>query len=194
MTIRKRTPPLPLWERGPGGEGAQPFKHVVLVGLSGTGKSTAGRLLAARLGRTFLDTDDLIVERAGRSIPEIFARDGEPAFRALEREAVRLAVDGPPAVIATGGGAPVNEANRRALWDGSFVVWLHASVDTLVGRLGQSGHGRPLLAAAGPAARLSELLAQREPIYATAHARLDADTLTAAEIVEHIVAMLESRD
>ena len=151
------------------------FRHIVLIGLSGSGKSTVGRQLAVVLGRPFVDTDELITAAAGRPIPQIFAEQGEPAFRALEREAVQRAVSGPPAVIATGGGAPVDETNRRALWQGNAVVWLDAPVDVLALRLGGAGAGRPLLAdPRGPAARLAALHAARRPVYAEAHVRIDA--------------------
>src|SRR3954453_8984108 len=115
--------------------GSRP-KHVVLVGLSGSGKSTVGPLLAQRLGRPFVDTDALIEAEAGKPIPSIFVELGEPAFREIERLAVTRATSGPPAVIATGGGAPVPAQNRALLWRDNLVVWLDARVETLVGRLG----------------------------------------------------------
>ncbi|HET7770058.1 MAG TPA: shikimate kinase [Chloroflexota bacterium] len=150
------------------------MKHVVLVGLSGSGKSTIGRLLADRLGRPFVDTDDLIVQRAGMPIPQLFAERGEPQFRALEREAVAAALDGPAAVIATGGGAPVDENNRRVLWDGNLVVWLDAPVGALARRVGSAGDGRPLLAG-GAAERLAALHVARQPVYSQAHLRVQTD-------------------
>lgn len=161
-------------------------RHIVLVGLSGSGKSTVGVLLATHLRLPFVDTDDLIVQDAGMPIPRIFAEQGEPSFREIERRAVRAALSGPVAVIATGGGAPVDPDNRRALWDGNLVVWLDAPVDVLAARLGETGAGRPLLAAGGPAARLAELRHQREPIYAAAHLRLDTTTISPADAVSAI--------
>jgi shikimate kinase len=149
---------------------ADRFKHVVLVGLSGSGKSTVGRLLAARLGRPFVDTDDLIVAEAGRPIAEIFAQQGEATFRDHER-------------------------NRALLWEGNAVVWLDAPVEVLAERLGAAGAGRPLLAqgpgAGGPAARLAALRAVREAIYATAHARVDTTCLTPRQAVDGIMRLLE---
>jgi shikimate kinase len=171
---------------------ASALRHVVLVGLSGSGKSTIGRLLARRLGRAFVDTDDLIVERAGKPIPAVFAQDGEAEFRRIEREAVAAALERPPAVIATGGGAPVDEGNRRALWDGNLVVWLDAPVEVLVSRVGEAGTGRPLLAD-GPAARLAALRAAREAIYATAHLRVDTAALDTAAAADAILRALEDR-
>ncbi len=169
-----------------------PFRHVVLVGLSGSGKTTVGRQLAAVLGRPFVDTDELITAAAGRPIPQIFAEQGEPAFRALEREAVQRALSGPPAVIATGGGAPVDEANRCGHWRGNAVVWLDAPVDVLAARLGAAGAGRPLLAdPRGPAARLAALHAARAPVYAGAHLRVDA-AVPPAQVVATIVDALRA--
>lgn len=182
---------------GPGGAGgdATPAetagRHVVLVGLSGSGKTTVGRLLAARLGRRFLDTDDLIGSLTGRTIPEFFAAAGEEAFRDVERQAVAQAVAAPPAVIATGGGAPVDATNRELLWRENLVVWLDAPVATLVGRLGESGSGRPLLTG-DVAERLHGLAAARQGVYAMAHLRLDTAQLPADAVAGAILTFLST--
>jgi shikimate kinase len=168
-------------------------RHVVLVGLSGSGKSTVGRLLAARLGRAFVDTDDLVVALAGCSIPDLFAREGEVAFRAVERRAVAGAVGGPPAVIATGGGAPTDATNRAALWRGNLVVWLDAPVEALAARVGAAGTGRPLLAG-GAAERLVGLAEARRPVYASAHLRLETDGRPPEAVAAEIVAALGGTD
>jgi len=159
--------------------------HIVLVGLSGSGKSTIGRRLAARLGRAFVDTDDLIVARAGKPIPRVFAEDGEQVFRAIERDAVAEAVGREASVIATGGGAPMDQQNRMALWDRTYVVWLDAAVETLVRRVGRGGAGRPLLAGSA-SERLTALRAEREAVYAGAHLHLDTTALTTGDAVETI--------
>ena len=162
-------------------------RHVVLVGLSGSGKSTVGPLLAARLGRRFVDTDDLIEAEAGATIPQIFAERGEAAFRAIEETAGARAVGGAPAVIATGGGAPVGQRNRELLWERNLVVWLDADVATLARRVERGGPDRPLLRApAGPDVRLRELLAARGHIYAQAHLHVRTDTLSPDAVVEQI--------
>ena len=186
-------PPLHSVERGLGGE-VLSFHHLILIGLSGGGKSTIGPLLAAELDRPFLDTDSLIVESAGRTIPEIFATDGEAAFRALERAAVERALSGPPAVIATGGGAPVDPQSRSRLWQGNLVIWLDAPVETLAARLGNGGAGRPLLATGGPAARLRTLLDQRKPIYAEAHVKLETHSLSPEAAVRTLVQRIQQED
>jgi shikimate kinase len=148
----------------------------VLVGLSGSGKSTVGRALAARLGRPFVDTDALIEERSRMQIPRLFEELGEPAFRAIEREAVADAVGRDASVVATGGGAPIDSENRRLLWDGNLVVWLDAPVEELVRRVGAAGDGRPLLAG-GAAERLVALREARAPVYATAHLRVETEQI-----------------
>ena len=167
-----------------------PFRHLVLVGLSGSGKSTVGRLLARRLDVDFVDTDELIVSRERRSIPEIFAQQGEEAFRECERRAVASAVDGPPAVIATGGGAPIDGRNRAALWEGNAVVWLDAPVAALAARVEVAG-GRPLLAG-GAEARLAQLRAAREPVYALAHLRVQTGNRSPESVAVEIESALAS--
>jgi shikimate kinase len=175
---------------GDGRAGGSPApRHVVLVGLSGSGKSTVGRLLGDRLGRPFVDTDDVVVALAGRPIPEIFAAEGEAAFRAVERRAVAWALEGAPGVVATGGGAPLDAANRERLWAGNLVVWLDAPVDVLVRRVG-TGAGRPLLSG-DAAARLSRLDEARRPVYATAHLHLVTSGLTPADVAAAIISALE---
>jgi shikimate kinase len=164
----------------------------VLVGLSGSGKSTVGRLLAERLGRRFVDTDDVIVARAGKPIPRVFAEDGEVAFRAVESAAVDEVLAGEPAVIATGGGAPVDPINRGKLWEGNLAVWLDAPVDVLVRRVGRAGNGRPLLAG-DAAGRLAALRAVREAIYSTAHLRLDTTALGPHQAVDAILQSIKTQ-
>lgn len=147
---------------------------VVLVGLSGSGKSVVGRRLAALHGATFVDLDDAIEERAGRSIPEIFAEQGEAAFRALECSVV--AALGPPdgtsavrRVVATGGGAVVDPRNRWHLYRHRLPIWIDGPVEILAARLRRSRHVRPLVAGSrDPVKTLRALLAERERFYAPA--------------------------
>jgi shikimate kinase len=180
------SPPPPAG--GDGGRRAP--RHVILVGLSGSGKSTVGRLLGDRLSRPFVDTDDVVVALAGRPIPEIFAAEGEAAFRAVERRAVAWALEGAPGVVATGGGAPLDAANRERLWAGNLVVWLDAPVDVLVRRVGAAGAGRPLLSG-DAAARLARLAEARRPVYATAHLHLVTSGLAPADVAAAIISALE---
>src|SRR6266545_355547 len=120
---------------------------VFLVGLSGSGKTTTGGILAERLGLPFIDTDVEIERRTGRSIPAIFAQDGEPAFRDAERNVIREICASGPAVVSTGGGAPLAEESRRAMHAAGKIVWLDAPTSVLVDRLeGAEADERPLLA------------------------------------------------
>ncbi|HEY4633785.1 MAG TPA: bifunctional shikimate kinase/3-dehydroquinate synthase [Candidatus Limnocylindrales bacterium] len=150
---------------------------VVLVGLPGSGKSVVGKRLAHRHAATFIDLDDTIVRDDGRTIPEIFAEDGETAFRDLERSAIAGLgpADPDPAirrVIATGGGATVDPRNRWALHRGRLVVWLDGRPEVLAQRLRRSPHVRPLVAGRDPIGVLRDLGARREPFYAAADLRV----------------------
>ena len=152
------------------------------MGLMGAGKTTVGRACAGRLGRDFVDTDDLVCALAGATIPEIFASDGEERFREIERRAIADACDSPvPLVIACGGGAVVDSRNRKRLRDGGFVVWLRAPVDVLHARVGEDG-GRPLLAP-GALDTLARLAVLREDAYsAAAHARVDTENCSVEDV------------
>lgn len=164
-------------------------RHVVLIGLMGAGKTTVGRRLAQRLGRPFVDTDDLVEETAGRTIAQIFADDGEPAFRALERAAVADACASPtPLVIAVGGGAVVDAENRRVIDAAGIVVWLRACAAQLAARVGD-GAGRPLLAGVdGTAEALERLASLREPSYeAVADVAIDTDALDPDRVADRVL-------
>ena len=121
-----------------------PSDNVVLVGFMGAGKSSCGRLLARRLGRCFIETDDMIVARDGRSIPQIFREDGEDAFRRLEAEAVEALRLISGDVSATGGGLPCREGRMEALRALGTVVWLRGDLTVLLDRAARIG-GRPML-------------------------------------------------
>ncbi|HWQ11655.1 MAG TPA: shikimate kinase [Roseiflexaceae bacterium] len=139
---------------------------VALIGLSGAGKSTVGRALAARLGWALRDTDALVEAAAGRRLAAIFAEEGEARFRALEADALRAALDAAPCVVATGGGIVLRPENRVLLRERALVVWLDAPTETLVARLRAHDEERPLLAGDDPAARLEALRAARAGLYA----------------------------
>lgn len=141
------------------------YNVIALVGLSGAGKSTVGRLLAGRLGWELHDTDALVERRSGRRIAAIFAEDGEARFRDLEAEVLRSALAASPCVVSTGGGIVLRGENRELLRRQAFVVWLDAPTDTLVARLQAHDEERPLLAA-DPRARLEALRAERYALYA----------------------------
>jgi shikimate kinase len=163
-------------------------RHLVLVGLMGAGKSTVGERCAAELGRPFVDTDRLVELHAGTTVADVFAQQGEAAFRALERTAVADACASPePLVIACGGGAVLDADNRRVLREHGVVVWLRAGADVLGARVG-SGAGRPLLHGAPPAATLERLAELRAPSYeAAAHVAVDTDGLPIEAVTTRVI-------
>ncbi|HEY8368347.1 MAG TPA: shikimate kinase [Thermodesulfobacteriota bacterium] len=171
----------------------EPDANIVLVGFMGAGKSAVGRSLARRLGRPFVDTDREVERRAGRTIPAIFAAEGEPAFRALEREAIAETAARRGLVVATGGGAPVDPANLAALRASGFVVYLAARPETLLARVG-AGEGRPVLAGADdPAVRVRELLERREPAYRQADLIVETDDLAVAAVATRVLRAARAR-
>jgi 3-dehydroquinate synthetase/shikimate kinase len=147
---------------------------LVLVGLPGSGKSAVGRRVASRHGATFIDLDEQIEKAAGRTIPEIFAQDGEAGFRRLERAAVAALgpADASPTlrrVISPGGGAVVDPRNRWALFRGRLAVWLDVRPEVLAQRLRRSPNVRPLVQGGDPLGRVRQLAAARERFYGAAH-------------------------
>ncbi|HLI28472.1 MAG TPA: shikimate kinase [Chloroflexota bacterium] len=162
-------------------------RNLVLVGLSGTGKSRVGRLVAERLHWRFVDTDAEIERRAGRTVQEIFASDGEARFRALEREVVTRVARGAGAVIATGGGALLDEANRRALFNHNLVVCLRASPEAIAARLAHTRERRPLLEGGDLLSAVRTLAERRAPLYALAHETIDTEDRTLGEVANAVV-------
>jgi 3-dehydroquinate synthetase/shikimate kinase len=166
---------------------------VVLVGLPGSGKSVVGKRLAHRHGASFIDLDEAVERAAGRTIPEIFAQDGEPTFRAFEQRAVEALGPADPSVdvvrvIAPGGGAVVDPRNRWRLYRGRVVVWLDGRPEVLAQRLRRSVHVRPLVAGRDPIGTIRALAAARERFYAAGR-RLNGITEVPAVVdaVERLV-------
>jgi shikimate kinase len=162
--------------------------NVILVGFMGAGKSACGRLLARRLGRCFVETDDMIVARDGRPIPEIFREDGEEAFRRRETDAVEALALKSGEVIATGGGLPCREGRMEALRALGTVVWLRGDLDELLARARRSGQ-RPMLDGRAPE-ELAALSRGREPFYARAHVTVDTVGVGIDQVVARILAAL----
>lgn len=164
--------------------------RAVLVGLPGSGKTTTGRALATRLGIEFLDTDELIERAVGRPVTQIFAEEGEAAFRAAEAQAVANALAAFDGVLALGGGAILIADTRQALVDsGVPVVLLHTSMSALVRRVGD-GQGRPLLAGS-PVTRLGELASQRDALYrAVAGLAVDTDGRSPDQVAAAVADLL----
>jgi len=175
-------------------------RHVMLIGMMGAGKTTVGAECARRLDRVFVDTDELVEATAGRSVSEIFAADGEAAFRAVERGALADACAAPiPAVIAVGGGAMSDPANRETARGHATVVWLRADPVELAQRVErQERHaagGRPLLVGADPTATLERLATLRTETYAAvADVVVDTDDRTVAEVADAILEELARCD
>lgn len=163
--------------------------NVVLIGFMGSGKNVVGQLLAQRLGYGLVDTDALVAEEAGSSVAAIFESEGEQGFRAREADAVAKAVAGTERVIACGGGAILSLRNLRLLQDAGTIVYLRASADTLIKRLGD-GAGRPLLRG-DPKNAVPPLLAERTQAYrSAADLVVDTDDRTPQEVAAEIAQAL----
>ena len=172
-------------------------RSVVLVGMMGAGKSSVGRRLAKALEIPFVDADTEIEKAASMSIPDIFATRGEPEFRAGERRVVSRLLDAHPSVIATGGGAFMDETTREKIRARGISVWLKAEVEVLLRRVKKRGN-RPLLKAGEPEQVLRDLLQQREPVYAEADVTVMSrdvphETMV-AETLAQLLQFLEPKD
>ncbi len=166
-----------------------------IVGMMGVGKSAVARELAARLGRPWLDTDREVERSAGASIPEIFASEGEAAFRQRERTAIE-AVAGRPVVVAIGGGAMAQAGIPELLSASGTVVRLKASAETLLARVGEAAD-RPLLAGRPPRDRLGRiraLMAEREPHYARADFHVAADVGDPGQVADRVLETLAAEE
>ncbi|WP_425456451.1 shikimate kinase [Cohnella pontilimi] len=170
---------------------AHKSRNLIVVGFMGTGKSTVSKLLSQKLGYTGVDTDEEIERRSGRTIPELFASEGEASFRDWESRVIREVLAGDRQVVATGGGAVLREENRLAMLAAGWVVALTADRDTLIRRVSLSAEtgNRPLLA--GDAAkRVDELLEARRHAYDFAHVMIDTSRRSPAEIAELLLRWL----
>lgn len=165
-------------------------RSIVLVGLMGAGKSYVGKRLAQRLNMEFVDADEEIEEAAGCTIPDIFELYGEEAFRDGERRVILRLLDQPAHVLATGGGAFMNEAIRDAIHKKGVSIWLHADLDMLVNRVRKGRRQRPLLAGKDPKVVLELLMEARYPTYAKADITIESDALSPNETVERAIQAL----
>jgi shikimate kinase len=168
------------------------IQNLALIGFMGTGKTSVGRLVAEQLHFEFLDTDELIQGRTSRSISDIFARDGEAAFRTLEREVVNELAQHSKTVISTGGGLPAHAGNLEALKTHSLVVCLWASPEKIWERVRNQSH-RPLLHDPDPQRKIRQLLETREPFYKQADVLINTDLRSAREVAQQIILQFKQR-
>ena len=168
-------------------------KSVALIGMMGAGKTAVGTALARRLSVPFLDSDAEIEAAARMEIAEIFARDGEAFFRRKEAQVIARLVQGPPCVLSTGGGAWLQEENRRTIRAHGVAVWLDADPEVLWQRV-RHKDSRPLLRTADPRATLEALHDERRPVYARADLRVRSEgQMPISAMVERVVAALATR-
>ncbi|WP_282941669.1 shikimate kinase [Paenibacillus sp. RC67] len=160
--------------------------NIVLIGFMGTGKSTVGHALAARLGWRFVNTDDVIEEQQGMTISNMFAELGEPAFRQVESKVIQASLKEGRCIVATGGGAVLAEQNRTVMKEKGYVVALTADAQTIIERVSQD-QNRPLVQG-DVAERVHTLLEVRKHAYDFADQKIDTSILTVQEIVEVILA------
>lgn len=165
-------------------------RNIILVGFMGTGKSVTGQLVAKQLKRTFVDMDAVIEERAGRKISEIFATDGEPHFRAMERELVRELSARENLVVATGGGVVLNPDNIADFSRTGLVICLTAKPDVILKRVSGESH-RPLLENEDKSKAIRELLARREALYRAIPECIDTSLHTAEDTAAEVLLRFE---
>lgn len=165
-------------------------RTVALVGMMGAGKTSIGKRLAARLEVPFSDADHEIEAAAGMEVKEIFAKYGEPEFRRLERCVIARMLGEAPHILATGGGAYMDETTRTAMRDAAFTIWLKAPIDVLLSRVKKrqdKDQARPLLAGGDMRGKLEELLVVRAPTYATADMVLESGEEPHGALVDKIM-------
>jgi len=165
-------------------------RSIVLVGMMGVGKSSVGRRLAARLSIPFVDADTEIENAAKMTIPEIFARHGEAYFRSGEARVIARLLESGPQVLATGGGAFMNEETRSLIKAKGVSIWLNAEFDVLLRRTSKRKSDRPLLQTEDPAQTLQALLAEREPTYALADLTVQSREVPHEAIVADVMKAL----
>jgi shikimate kinase len=166
-------------------------RHVVLIGLPGSGKTTVGGLVAKQLHVGFVDIDSVIERREGRPITMIFAEKGEAAFRALESHEMETTLGNEPAIIAPGGGWAAQPGAVEAAKTRAFVIYLHTRADTAAQRAGPEGTRPLLMGGESPVERMRQLVKEREPAYLLAHEKIDTDKKTATQVASEVVRLAQ---
>ena len=162
-------------------------KTIVLVGLMGAGKSSVGRILAAKLALPFIDSDDEVEKAAGCSIEDIFEIYGEPAFRDVEERVIERLLQGPPAILASGGGAFMNPRTRDRIAASAVSIWLRANLSVLERRTQRRAAGRPLLKGSDPGEKLKQLIKDRYPVYEQADIIIESLDETPEKTADRII-------
>jgi len=163
-------------------------RHIVLVGLPGSGKSTVGKLVAEALGASLIDIDGLLVREMGKPISQIFGMVGEPRFREMEREAVNAAQARDPCVIVPGGGWAAQPGQLEAAKGASLVIYLKCSAAAATKR-SEQGEARPLLAGGDPVQKMRSLLEEREPFYRLADHQVEAESSPPEAVAAEVMAL-----
>lgn len=185
MSVQHGEPDVGAGQSATPSGGRRLDRTIALVGMMGVGKSTVGRKLAETLAASFVDSDEEIEKAAGLTVQEIFDRHGEPEFRRGERRVIERLLNGPPIVLATGGGAYMDAETRALMKTKATTVWLRADLDLIWKRVNRRDT-RPLLKQDDPRQVLADLHAVRAPVYAEADIVVDSDDRPAGEAVKTI--------
>lgn len=167
-------------------------RHILLIGLPGSGKTTIGRLVAERLGSGFIDSDLIVVRKMQMPVARIFAIHGEGKFREIEKEAMEQALAGPPSVLSPGGGWAAQPGQLESARQNSFVVYVKTMAMTASKRA-TTENTRPILAGQDPAEEMRNLLKEREPFYRLAEAEIKNDMKTPEAAADEIVALAKEK-